>query len=1296
MLKNLNVIKSEYEPKDTTALWLKKVSDKVMLYWYDGLTWSPLTADVKGNAVIGDVPQNINVNGTSEEFFKSLYEEYEKGNIEINGFFQGQVNMTDLPGNLGNGEIIVQVIKGLNGEPIFNAELTTTSYGDNHSPYKWDYSSRGGTFEEWIPRAAGECMFEKIYVDDSSKSKDSNMAFLEKYGTDKSIPVILDNKDGKVVVGNYYNGTITTIVDDTLHVIDISFDTGEISTTTSVDITKIEEYTHLEIGDSTVVKTFNLEKLKTGTQLVSIDYGYGVATWNSTDGGVANINTANGHVVTYDITADGKVSKAKEGENAVIPNGGKEGQYLSKGKDGLVWCDDSTDLTDYQKIADADKKYVSKEGYIPFSKEEKDKLSSLSNYTLPIATDKTLGGIKVGANVTINEDGTISVDLSKYDKITDREDAVKSVNDKVTTIEGYFTNGKANTALILEGFDKTNYYTKSETDSKVTYAINGLSWKEAVDDITKLKAIAAPKEGWTVSLKDTNAIYRFDDGNSATSDSSDGNIIVADDKTAGAWVLLGTAVYSVATDKVDGLMSKSDKAALDKTVTDISDLNTTISNKANKSDIPDVTGFAKAKDIEDTYAKKTDIPNISDLQKTADADAKYVSKDGYVAFSQEEKDKLNGLKNYTLPVATDEVLGGIKVGSGINKTDDGVISIDVSGKLDKTEAESTFAKKDDIPNVSDFITETNADNKYVAKEGYVEFSQEEKDKLGSLENYTLPIATDKSLGGVKIGSGINKDANGVISVETVNIDGKLDKTEAENTYAKKTDIPTVPDVSDFITETDANDKYVAKEGYTAYTEAEKTKLAGLENYTLPQATDSTIGGVKIGSGINLANDGTISVSSSTLPDSVFLDMVSYGIEWDTEVADSACTRIGNMSMHKTLPIQSGFKGCVAKGKDIQYYLDPNDWSKKADGSASVLDGTDGDVRVDTGYKWYYKGFESGTKRQFRMSQTQVDSTWVEVPRMLVSAWGVTLDRTDSAKPKACVVMNTSTNFRGGNNSDAYDGYLTTLPCRANLGKPVTNVSRLNMRTYIANAANNQEILCYDFYKALVWCYYVEYANFNCQLPFNAELTSEGYHQGGLGNGLTTFTQSKAWNKFNFYSPITPCGYLNDIGNFSGTKELSIPTIVIDDTLTINAIKLTPCKYRGFENLFGDYWKNLEGIVLQKPDADSANVIYVTSDNTKFDDEISNKEIRGVKSKENGYIKTFVFCNKAEIIPATVGGNSFTYKSDYHYTNNEIDKKAALFGGDALSSASAGFGCLASDGSVGYAYADRGFFSVVRL
>lgn len=64
----------------------------------------------------------------------------------------------------------------------------------------------------------------------------------------------------------------------------------------------------------------------------------------------------------------------------------------------------------------------------------------------------------------------------------------------------------------------------------------------------------------------------------------------------------------------------------------------------------------------------------------------------------------------------------------------------------------------------------------------------------------------------------------------------------------------IPDVSDFITETEADAAYAAKSHtHTAATTstpgfmsaADKTKLDGLKNYTLPAATATTLGGVKI-------------------------------------------------------------------------------------------------------------------------------------------------------------------------------------------------------------------------------------------------------------------------------------------------------------------------------------------------------------------------------------------------------------------------------------------------------------------
>lgn len=48
-----------------------------------------------------------------------------------------------------------------------------------------------------------------------------------------------------------------------------------------------------------------------------------------------------------------------------------------------------------------------------------------------------------------------------------------------------------------------------------------------------------------------------------------------------------------------------------------------------------------------------------------------------------------------------------------------------------------------------------------------------------------------------------------------------------------------------------------------YTNEEKTKLASLENYELPIATSSTLGGIKAGAGVEVTADGTLNATGGT-------------------------------------------------------------------------------------------------------------------------------------------------------------------------------------------------------------------------------------------------------------------------------------------------------------------------------------------------------------------------------------------------------------------------------------------------
>ena len=494
-----------------------------------------------------------------------------------------------------------------------------------------------------------------------------------------------------------------------------------------------------------------------------------------------------------------------------------------------------------------------------------------------------------------------------------------------------------------------------------------------------------------------------------------------------------------------------------------------------------------------------------------------------------------------------------------------------------------------------------------------------------------------------------------------------------------------------------------------YTTAEKTKLSGIadnaNNYTHPTTAGNkhipaggTPGQILVNTG-----DGTAewqdNQGGGTIDYTGLEDIYSYGVEWDTTVADPALTRIGNPLLHKSLPIQSQYKGCVANNGVVNYYLDPNDWSKKITGEDSVLDGTDGTVRVHTP-KFYGKSgtnVQDSNKKWVRISTIKMDDTWIEIPEMLIDAYRSTVDTTTSATPKAVSVVNTTAQFRGGGNRTANDAYLGTDAFRSDLGKPRTNISRANMRTYATNAGS--EMLCYEYYKWIFyWAWVIEYATFNSQAAYNAELTAEGYHQGGLGGGVTTW--SGDWNTYNGYYPLTPCGYCNKFGNFTGVKDLVIPETVVSETVTVATKTFKVPRWRGFDNPFGDIWTNLDGVILERTAANQPSSVYTTTDTSAFGDDNTAKgkmTVAGTEVASDGYIKAFDLGEKGEIIPSAVGGSATTYMCDYHYCNaSSTALRTLLVGGNATHGGYAGLGCFHSLNGVGSAGTYVGFRTLNKV
>ena len=542
-----------------------------------------------------------------------------------------------------------------------------------------------------------------------------------------------------------------------------------------------------------------------------------------------------------------------------------------------------------------------------------------------------------------------------------------------------------------------------------------------------------------------------------------------------------------------------------------------------------------------------------------------------------------------------------------------------------------------------------------------------------------------------------------IALKVDKVDGKQLSTN-DYTTAEKQEVAKIANKVDKV-----EGKQLSTEDYTT---AEKTKLGGIadnaNNYTHPTTAGNkhipaggTPGQILVNTGDGTAewqdNQGG---GGGTIDYTGLEDIYSYGVEWDTTVADPALTRIGNPLLHKSLPIQSQYKGCVANNGVINYYLDPNDWSKKITGEDSVLDGTDGTVRVHTP-KFYGKSgtnVQDSNKKWVRISTIKMDDTWIEIPEMLIDAYRSTVDTTTSATPKAVSVVNTTAQFRGGGNRTANDTYLDTDAFRSDLGKPRTNISRANMRTYATNAGS--EMLCYEYYKWIFyWAWVIEYATFNSQAAYNAELTAEGYHQGGLGGGVTTWNGTN-WNNYNSYYPLTPCGYCNEFGNFTGVKDLVIPETVVSETVTVATKTFKVPRWRGFDNPFGDIWTNLDGVILERTAANQPSSVYTTTDTSAFGDDNTAKgkmTVAGTEVASDGYIKAFDLGEKGEIIPSAVGGSNTTYMCDYHYCNTSSTALRTLaVGSHADDGSYAGLGYFNSLYGVGSASTYVGFRTLNKV
>lgn len=372
----------------------------------------------------------------------------------------------------------------------------------------------------------------------------------------------------------------------------------------------------------------------------------------------------------------------------------------------------------------------------------------------------------------------------------------------------------------------------------------------------------------------------------------------------------------------------------------------------------------------------------------------------------------------------------------------------------------------------------------------------------------------------------------------------------------------------------------------------------------------------------------------------------YGVRFSSSSPDGV--RTGNMAYHKTLPVQSQFRGCGMSNGSIVGYLKSDDWTKYENNTNVDFNAVDIMVELPDAY---YTVVEHGDYDWEIRISTYAIPGYTKFDKQYVSAY------------------------------EAYsDG--TTLFSRKGQTPTVNKNRDAFLKEARKNRNNHYAMYTYNIHKFITWCFVVEYATLNSQKAVNTALTEEGYHQGGLGNGITNGTKKENGAD---RQAFVPTGTTNSLGNSSGQVQYSYVNTDAEGTETQASQYAN--RYRGIENPFGHIWKNCCDIVVTGTD----NKIYVTNNKENFGIDKSLYEDSGLTTLTTSgqWVKRITNNAAADLFCQESGASSTTYFCDHYWTNAIEADRTLLLGANASSGSAAGFFVLYSGGGLGNAGAAVG-------
>lgn len=389
----------------------------------------------------------------------------------------------------------------------------------------------------------------------------------------------------------------------------------------------------------------------------------------------------------------------------------------------------------------------------------------------------------------------------------------------------------------------------------------------------------------------------------------------------------------------------------------------------------------------------------------------------------------------------------------------------------------------------------------------------------------------------------------------------------------------------------------------------------------------------------------------------------YGVSWSETSSNPDCTRIGNMDMHRTLPIQSMMKGYIyfKDGNPLYRMLKLNDsWTKCENYSAGG----------------------------WRDVSTLLEDSNVNVMIKIPEFWWIDdyVESTETHNLKICPHAKPGWHHHKEAYVSAYEGYIDGNYYRSSKNKiPSVNFTRSTVRPKArANGLGNSwNIYTYNEHRAICHLFLVEYATRNSQKAVNTELTPEGFRQGGLGSGCTTGTATingaQTWS-------FIPTGSSDSLG--SGSGEVTVTIQQTDSSGSNTTTTTRKCnRYRGIENPFGHVWKHTDDVISvyissydarfwHKCDSPDHFGDSISNDNPYYKNIAANAVVTGHKTK----IATTSTCDF--FASSCNNGSETTYWCDYNWDNTDGSLHCLLIGGSSGHSSRAGLFGLSSGGGVG--------------